>query len=307
MVAGESGAGRPRVLSGLRRTIVGRGRQRRRRLIQVRLVPGVGFADAVVARVGIFSMVADESGAGRPRVLSGLRRTIVGGARQRRGRMIRVYLVPGVGFANAVVARVGIFSMVGDESGAGRPPVLSSLRRTIVGGARQRRGRMIRVYLVRGVGLANAVVARVGIFSMVGGESGAGRPPVLSSLRRTIVGGARQRRGRMIRGVSCSRRGSCQRRRGQSWNLFHGRRRERRRAAPGPEQPETHYRWRRSAAQGTNDQGGSCSRRGSRQRRRGQNWNLFHGRRRERRRAAPGPEQPETRLSLAALGSAGDE
>ena len=67
MVAGESGAGRPRVLSGLRRTIVGGGRQRRRRLIQVCLVPGVGFADAVVARVGIFSMLADESGAGRAR------------------------------------------------------------------------------------------------------------------------------------------------------------------------------------------------------------------------------------------------
>ena len=94
--------------------------------------------------------------------------------------------------------------------------------------------------------------------------------------------------------VSCSRRGIRQRRRGQSWNLFHGRRRERRRAAPGPEQPETHYRWRRSAAQGTNDQSVSCSRRGIRQRRRGQSWNLFHGRRRERRRAAPGPEQPET-------------
>ena len=199
MVAGESGAGRPRVLSGLRRTIVGGGRQRRGRLIRVCLVPGVGFANAVVARVGIFSMVADESGAGRPPVLSSLRRNIVGGARQRRGRMIRVYLVPGVGFANAVVARIGIFSMVGDESGAGRPPVLSSLRRTIVGGARQRRGRMIRVYLVRGVGVANAVVARIGIFSMVGDESGAGRPPVLSSLRRNIVGGARQRRGRMIR------------------------------------------------------------------------------------------------------------
>ena len=53
--------------------------------------------------------------------------------------MIRVYLVPAVGFANAVVARIGIFSMVAGESGAGRPPVLSSLRRNIVGGARQRR------------------------------------------------------------------------------------------------------------------------------------------------------------------------
>ena len=101
-----------------------------------------------------------------------------------------MYLVPAVGFANAVVARIGIFSMVGGESGAGRPPVLSSLRRDIVGGARQRRGRMIRVYLVPAVGFANAVVARIGIFSMVGGESGAGRPPVLSSLRRNIVGGS---------------------------------------------------------------------------------------------------------------------
>ena len=59
--------------------------------------------------------------------------------------MIKLCLVPGVGFANAVMARIGIFSMVGGESGAGRPRVLSSLRRTIVGGARQRRGRMIRV------------------------------------------------------------------------------------------------------------------------------------------------------------------
>ena len=79
--------------------------------------------------------------------------------------------------------------MVGDESGAGRPPVLSRLRRDIVGGARQCWRRLIRVHLVPGVGFANAVMARVGIFSMVGGESGAGRPRVLSSLRRTIVGG----------------------------------------------------------------------------------------------------------------------
>ena len=218
-------------------------------MISVYLVPAVGFGDAVMARIGIFSMVGGESGAGRPRVLSSLRRTIVGGARQRRGRMIRVYLVPAVGFGDAVVARIGIFSMVGGESGAGRPPILSSLRRTIVGGARQRRGRMIRVYLVPAVGFANAVVARIGIFSMVGGESGAGRPPVLSSLRRTIVGGARQRRRRMIRVYLVPAVGVRQRRRGQNWNLFHGRRRERRRAAPGPEQPETQYRWRQSAAQ----------------------------------------------------------
>src|SRR6476646_3222027 len=118
-------------------------------------------------------MVGGERGAGRPWVLSSLRRNIVGGARQRRGRMIRVDLVPAVGVANAVVARFGIFSMVGGESGAGRPPVLSSLRRDIVGGARQRRGRMIRVYLVPAVGFAAAGVARIGIFSMVGGESGA--------------------------------------------------------------------------------------------------------------------------------------
>ena len=232
-------------------------------MIRVHLVPGVGFADAVVARVGIFSMVGDGSGAGRPRVLSSLRRTIVGGARQRRGRMIRVYLVRGVGLANAVVARVGIFSMVGDGSGAGRPPVLSSLRRTIVGGARQRRGRMIRVYLVPGVGFANAVVARVGIFSMVGGESGAGRPPVLSSLRRTIVGGARQRRGRMIRvylvpavgfaNAVVARIGIFSMVGGESGA---GR-------PPVLSSLRRDYRWRRSAAQGTNDQGGSCSRRGS--------------------------------------------
>ena len=101
--------------------------------------------------------------------------------------------------------------MVGGERGAGRPPVMSSLRRTIVGGGR----RMIRVYLVPAVGFANAVVAGVGIFSMVGGESGAGRPPVLSSLRRTIVGGGSAAQGTNDQGVSCSRRGIRQRRRGQ--------------------------------------------------------------------------------------------
>ena len=98
------------------------------------LVPAVGFANVVVARFGIFSMVGGERGAGRPLVLSSLRRNIVGGARQRRGRMIRVYLVPAVGFAHAVVARIEIVSRLADGSGAGRPPVLSSLRREIVGG-----------------------------------------------------------------------------------------------------------------------------------------------------------------------------
>src|SRR6478735_8080918 len=146
-------------------------------MIRVYLVPAVGFGDAVVARIGILSMVTDESDAGRPRVLSSLRRTIVGGGR----RMLGVYLFPAVGFANAVVAGFGIFSMVG----AGRPPVMSSLRRTIVGGGR----RMLGVYLVPAVGFGDAVVAGLGIFSMVASESGAGRPPVMSSLRRTIVGG----------------------------------------------------------------------------------------------------------------------
>ena len=108
-------------------------------MIGVCLVAGVGFANAVVARIGIFSMVAGGSGAGRPRVLSGLRRNIVGGARQPRRRMIGVCRVPGVGFANAVVARIGIFSMVAGGSGAERPRVLSSLRRNIVGGGWQRR------------------------------------------------------------------------------------------------------------------------------------------------------------------------
>src|SRR6478735_9098275 len=101
--------------------------------------------------------------------------------------MLGVYLVPAVGFANAVVAGCGIFSMVG----AGRPPVMSSLRRTIVGGGR----RMLGVYLVPAVGFGDAVVARVGIFSMVADRSDAGRPRVLSSLRRTIVGGGRRMLG----------------------------------------------------------------------------------------------------------------
>ena len=99
-------------------------------MIRVYLVPAVGFGDAVVARIGILSMVTDESDAGRPRVLSSLRRTIVGGGR----RMLGVNLVPAVGFGDAVVARIGIFSMVASESGAGRPRVRSSLRRDIVGG-----------------------------------------------------------------------------------------------------------------------------------------------------------------------------
>ena len=264
-------------------------------MIKLCLVPGGGFADAVVARVGIFSMLAAGSGAGRPRVLSGLRRDIVGGGRQHRRRLIKLCLVPSVGFADAVVARVGIFSMLADGSSAGRARSLSSsLRRTIGGSARQRWRRLIRVHLVPGGGFANAVVARVGIFSMLADGSSAGRPRVLSSLRRDYRWRRSPAQETADQAVPCSRRGIRQCRHGQNWNLFHGRRRERRRAAPGPEQPETHYRWRRSAAQGTNDQSVSCSRRGTRQRRRGQSWNLFHGRRRERRRAAPGPEQPET-------------
>jgi hypothetical protein len=199
MLADGSSAGRPRVLSGLRRTIVGGGRQRRRRLVKLCLVPGVEFADAVVARIGIFSMLAAGSGAGRPRVLSSLRRDIVGGGRQRRRRLIKLCLVAGMGFADAVVARVGIFSMLAAGGSAGRSRVLSSLRRDIVGGGRQRRRRLIKLCLVPGVGFADAVVARIGIFSMLAAGSGAGRPRVLSSLRRDIVGGGRQRRRRLTK------------------------------------------------------------------------------------------------------------
>ena len=90
-------------------------------MIKLCLVPGVGFADAVVARVGIFSMLAAGSGAGRPRVLSGLGRDIVGGGRQHRRRLIKLCLVPSVGFADAVVARVGIFSMLADGAAPGGP------------------------------------------------------------------------------------------------------------------------------------------------------------------------------------------
>src|SRR6478736_4608290 len=117
-------------------------------MIKLCLVPSVGFADAVAARVGIFSMLAAGSGAGRPRVLSGLGRDIVGGGRQHRRRLIKLCLVPSMGFANAVVARVGIFSMLGGESGVGRAGSLSSgLRRTIVGGGRQHRRRLIKLCL----------------------------------------------------------------------------------------------------------------------------------------------------------------
>ena len=131
-------------------------------------------------------MLADGSSAGRPRVLSGLRRTIVGGARQRRGRMIRGYLVRGVEFANAVVARVGIFSMLAAGSAAGRPRVLSGLGRDIVGGGRQRRGRLVKLCDVPGGRFA--VVTKMGIereliFSRVADGRAAGRPRVLISLR----------------------------------------------------------------------------------------------------------------------------
>ena len=103
-------------------------------MVRVYLVPGVGFADAVVARIGIFSMLAAGSGAGRPRLLSSLRCYIVGGGRQRRRRLIKVCLVAGVRFADAVVARIGKFFMLAAGGSAGRPRVLGGLRRTIVGG-----------------------------------------------------------------------------------------------------------------------------------------------------------------------------
>ena len=56
-----------------------------------------------------------------------------------KNRLIRLCHVPGVGFANAVVAKIGserelIFCMIAVGICAGRCRVLSSLRRTIVGG-----------------------------------------------------------------------------------------------------------------------------------------------------------------------------
>ena len=105
------------------------------RLIRLCHVPGVGFANAVVAKIGserelIFCMIAGGSGAERCRVLSSLRRTIVGGGRQRRGRLVKLCGVPGGRFA--VVAKMGIereliFSRVADGRAAGRPRVLISL------------------------------------------------------------------------------------------------------------------------------------------------------------------------------------
>ena len=70
------------------------------RLIRLCHVPGVGFANAVVAKIGIereliFCMIAGESGAERSLVLTSLSRTIVGGGRQRRGRLIKLCGVPG--------------------------------------------------------------------------------------------------------------------------------------------------------------------------------------------------------------------
>ena len=69
---------------------------------------------------------------------------------------------------------------------------------------RQRRRRLIKVCHVPSVGLANAVVAKIGIeheliFCMIAGESGAERRLVLTSLSRNIVGGGGQRRGRLIK------------------------------------------------------------------------------------------------------------
>jgi len=111
------------------------------RLIRLCHVPGVGFADAVVAKIGIereliFCMIAGESGAERRLVLTSLSRNIVGGGRQRRGRLLKLCGVPGGGFA--VMAEIGIereliFCMITDGSGAGWSRVLSRLRRDIVG------------------------------------------------------------------------------------------------------------------------------------------------------------------------------
>ena len=105
-------------------------------LIRLWHVPGVGFANAVVAKIGIereliFCMIAGESGAERRLVLTSLSRTIVGGGRQRRGRLVKLCGVPGGRFA--VVAKMGIereliFSRVADGRAAGRPRVLISLR-----------------------------------------------------------------------------------------------------------------------------------------------------------------------------------
>ena len=164
------------------------------RLIRLCHVPGVGFANAVVAKIGserelIFCMIAGESGAERRLVLTSLSRTIVGGGRQRRGRLIKLCGVPGGGFA--VVAEIGIereliFCMIADGSSAERCRVLSSLRRTIVGGGRQRRGRLVKLCGVPGGRFA--VVAKMGIereliFSRVADGRAAGRPRVLISLR----------------------------------------------------------------------------------------------------------------------------
>ena len=164
------------------------------RLIRLCHVPGVGFANAVVAKIGIereliFCMIAGESGAERRLVLTSLSRNIVGGGRQRRGRLIKLCGVPGGGFA--VVAEIGIereliFCMIADGSGAERCRVLSSLRRNIVGGGRQRRGRLVKLCGVPGGRFA--VVAKMGIereliFSRVADGRAAGRPRVLISLR----------------------------------------------------------------------------------------------------------------------------
>jgi len=112
------------------------GRQRRRRLIKVCHVPSVGLANAIAAKIGIeheliFCMIAGESGAERRLVLTSLSRNIVGGGRQRRGRLVKLCGVPGGRFA--VVAKMGIereliFSRVADGRAAGRPRVLISLR-----------------------------------------------------------------------------------------------------------------------------------------------------------------------------------
>src|SRR6478735_7449779 len=159
-----SGAGRPPVMSRLRRDIVGVGRQRRGRLVKLCDVPGGRFA--VVAKMGIereliFSRVAAGSGAGRPRVLSSLGRDIVGGGRQRGRRLIKLCLVTAVGFADAAVARAGIFSLVAAGSSAGRPRSLgSSLGRNIVGSGRQCWRGLIRGDLVPGVRFAVAVMDR---------------------------------------------------------------------------------------------------------------------------------------------------
>jgi hypothetical protein len=130
--------------------------------------------------------------------------------------------------------------MVGDGSGAGRPSVLSSLRRkSLARSAAQ--GRTIRVYLVPAVGSPTPSWPDL-VFSMVGDGAAPGGPGPEQPETQY-----RWRRPTNDQSVSLFAVGSPT----PSWpELNFPWSAAERAGRPRSEQPETRYRWRRSAARG---------------------------------------------------------